>query len=425
MRATAAAAAGAQRARGAGRHPPRGADLARGGGAPVGHLEADGVECAAGAARLRASCARPRRGPTGRATAPSSSSRCPTRRSCSASTSAPGTCAPPSPTSRAPSARARTSSCTVPTPPACWRWWTRCAARCSRHRGSASTWSTPPSSACPAWSARTTRSASPAASSASAARASPRRCATRLPFPVTFENDVNLAARRRAVGRRRAGRRRLRRALGRHRHRRRHRARRRAAPWPPRRGGRDRPRLRRARARHRSLRGGARGVRDAGSAATTPARPRCAPPYDTPAVFAAARAGDELAAQVVAEAARRIAANIVPIAAVADVSLVVLGGGIGANGDLLLTPVRETAPDLAAVPAPGRRLEPRRVGGADRRPRPGGAQRARQRLQPSPAALDPGAATRSRAHRKRRGNWSTIPIESMSAICSPCRWIAS
>ena len=76
------------------------------------------------------------------------------------------------------------------------------------------------------------------------------------------------------------------------------------------------------------------------SAATTRARPRCAPPYDTPAVFAAARAGDELAAQVVAEAARRIAANIVPIAAVADVSLVVLGGGIGANGDLLLTPVR-------------------------------------------------------------------------------------
>jgi predicted NBD/HSP70 family sugar kinase len=65
-------------------------------------------------------------------------------------------------------------------------------------------------------------------------------------------------------------------------------------------------------------------------------------PYDTPAVFAAARAGDGLAAQVVGETARRIAANIVPIAAVADVSLVVLGGGIGANGDLLLGPVRET-----------------------------------------------------------------------------------
>jgi hypothetical protein len=30
----------------------------------------------------------------------------------------------------------------------------------------------------------------------------------------------------------------------------------------------------------------------------------------------------------------------VPIAAVADVSLVVLGGGLGSNGDLLLAPVR-------------------------------------------------------------------------------------
>ncbi len=32
---------------------------------------------------------------------------------------------------------------------------------------------------------------------------------------------------------------------------------------------------------------------------------------------------------------------MVPIAAVADVALVVLGGGIGSNGDLLLQPVRE------------------------------------------------------------------------------------
>ena len=41
------------------------------------------------------------------------------------------------------------------------------------------------------------------------------------------------------------------------------------------------------------------------------------------------------------EEARRIAMHIVPIAAVADVDLVVLGGGLGANGDLLLEPVRE------------------------------------------------------------------------------------
>ena len=31
---------------------------------------------------------------------------------------------------------------------------------------------------------------------------------------------------------------------------------------------------------------------------------------------------------------------MVPIAAVADVGLIVLGGGIGANGDLLLEPIR-------------------------------------------------------------------------------------
>ena len=58
-------------------------------------------------------------------------------------------------------------------------------------------------------------------------------------------------------------------------------------------------------------------------------------------VFAVARRGDALGAQVVAEAARRIALHIVPIAAVADVALVVLGGGVGVNGDLLLGPVRE------------------------------------------------------------------------------------
>jgi len=58
-------------------------------------------------------------------------------------------------------------------------------------------------------------------------------------------------------------------------------------------------------------------------------------------IFAAARRGDEFAHEVVAEVARRIALHIAPIAAVADVELVVLGGGIGANGDLLLKRVRE------------------------------------------------------------------------------------
>jgi predicted NBD/HSP70 family sugar kinase len=60
---------------------------------------------------------------------------------------------------------------------------------------------------------------------------------------------------------------------------------------------------------------------------------------DPRTIFGAAREGDEGARAVVAEVARRIALHIAPFGAVADVELVVLGGGIGANGDLLLDPV--------------------------------------------------------------------------------------
>jgi predicted NBD/HSP70 family sugar kinase len=65
------------------------------------------------------------------------------------------------------------------------------------------------------------------------------------------------------------------------------------------------------------------------------------PPFEARDVFAAARSGDAAARAVVAEVARRIAVHIWPLGAVADVNLVVLGGGIGANGDLLLEPIRE------------------------------------------------------------------------------------
>ena len=60
-----------------------------------------------------------------------------------------------------------------------------------------------------------------------------------------------------------------------------------------------------------------------------------AAPYDARSVFAAARSGDAVARAVVREEARRIALHVVPIAAVTDVGLVVLGGGIGANAELL------------------------------------------------------------------------------------------
>src|SRR5205823_8480507 len=76
------------------------------------------------------------------------------------------------------------------------------------------------------------------------------------------------------------------------------------------------------------------------------------PPYDVRAIFAAARTGDELARAAVAEEARRIARHVAPVAAVVDVELVVLGGGVGWNGDLLLDAIR---PHLAQwLPYPPR-----------------------------------------------------------------------
>ena len=103
-------------------------------------------------------------------------------------------------------------------------------------------------------------------------------------------------------------------------------------------------------------------------------------PYDARAIFAAARAGDAVARAVVDEEARRIALHVAPIAAVADVELVVLGGGIGANGDLLLDPIARLLARVAAVPAAGRGLEPRRGRRAHRRARGRAPGRARERL---------------------------------------------
>jgi predicted NBD/HSP70 family sugar kinase len=76
------------------------------------------------------------------------------------------------------------------------------------------------------------------------------------------------------------------------------------------------------------------------------------PPFEPRPIFAAARAGDPLARAIVAAEARRIALHVLPVAAVADVDLVVLGGGIGANGDLLLEPIRTHL--AGALPYPPR-----------------------------------------------------------------------
>ncbi|UQX89060.1 ROK family transcriptional regulator [Jatrophihabitans telluris] len=63
------------------------------------------------------------------------------------------------------------------------------------------------------------------------------------------------------------------------------------------------------------------------------------PELDGRAVFDLARAGDERATRVVDIIARRIAYVICSVLAVLDPQLVVLGGGVGLNSDLLLDPV--------------------------------------------------------------------------------------
>lgn len=57
-------------------------------------------------------------------------------------------------------------------------------------------------------------------------------------------------------------------------------------------------------------------------------------------VFSRTRSGDEVARQVVDAEAERIGSALAAVASVVDPSLIVLGGGIGVNADLLLTGVR-------------------------------------------------------------------------------------
>jgi predicted NBD/HSP70 family sugar kinase len=74
-------------------------------------------------------------------------------------------------------------------------------------------------------------------------------------------------------------------------------------------------------------------------------------------VFAAARAGDATALRVVEREGARLAHAVAALAAVLDPELVVLGGGVGRNGDLLLAPLRAGLRDLTP-------LRPRVVGSA-------------------------------------------------------------
>jgi predicted NBD/HSP70 family sugar kinase len=74
-------------------------------------------------------------------------------------------------------------------------------------------------------------------------------------------------------------------------------------------------------------------------------------PFEVRELFAAARAGDEVAVAVVDETARRIALHVLPLAATLDLPLVVLGGSVGANAELL-DAVRRRLEDWLPFPAP-------------------------------------------------------------------------
>ncbi|HWV85478.1 MAG TPA: ROK family transcriptional regulator [Capillimicrobium sp.] len=83
-------------------------------------------------------------------------------------------------------------------------------------------------------------------------------------------------------------------------------------------------------------------------AATTPSE--MTPPFQVDELFDAARHGDPLGRAVVARAAREIAVCVAGISAVVDLELVLLGGGIGDNDDLLLPDVRAAIGELLPLP---------------------------------------------------------------------------
>ncbi|MEY9871244.1 putative NBD/HSP70 family sugar kinase [Streptacidiphilus sp. MAP12-33] len=78
--------------------------------------------------------------------------------------------------------------------------------------------------------------------------------------------------------------------------------------------------------------------------------PAGAAPASTEELFALARAGEAAAVAAVDEEARRIVGYLAPVAAVVDVELAVLGGGIGLNADLLLERVAERLAERVPYP---------------------------------------------------------------------------
>ncbi len=69
-------------------------------------------------------------------------------------------------------------------------------------------------------------------------------------------------------------------------------------------------------------------------------------------VFDAARRGSAPALEVVAREAERVALALTAVVAVLDPPLIILGGGIGRNGDLLLEPIRAVLTARLPLPPP-------------------------------------------------------------------------
>lgn len=74
------------------------------------------------------------------------------------------------------------------------------------------------------------------------------------------------------------------------------------------------------------------------------------------AVFDAARLGAPAAVEVVRREAQRLALAVAAVVAVLDPPLVILGGGIGRNGDLLLDPLRDELARRLPLPVPELRI---------------------------------------------------------------------
>jgi predicted NBD/HSP70 family sugar kinase len=75
-------------------------------------------------------------------------------------------------------------------------------------------------------------------------------------------------------------------------------------------------------------------------------------PVTAKQVFEAARRGERAALEVVHLQAERLARAVAAVTAVIDPELIILGGGIGGNGDLLIKPMEKRLRTLLRVPAP-------------------------------------------------------------------------